>query len=91
MGMRIAELVQDEHLWLKSIFTFSRRFYPKRLRFSLYNYYYFFFGQYVFPGNRTHNLCAADAMLYHWAAGTLVPLVGAISLTFFFFITDRFR
>ncbi len=21
----------------------------------------------VFPGNRTHNLCAADAMLYHWA------------------------
>ncbi len=24
----------------------------------------------VFPGNRTHNLCAADAMLYHWATGT---------------------
>ncbi len=24
---------------------------------------YFFFGQYVFPGNRTHNLCAANAML----------------------------
>ncbi len=21
----------------------------------------------VFPGNRTHNLCATDAMLYHWA------------------------
>ncbi len=21
----------------------------------------------VFPGNWTHNLCAADAMLYHWA------------------------
>ncbi len=24
----------------------------------------------VFPGNRTHNLCAANAMLYHWATGT---------------------
>ncbi len=24
----------------------------------------------VFPGNWTHNLCAAHAMLYHWAAGT---------------------
>ncbi len=22
------------------------------------------------PGNRTHNLCAANAMLYHWATGT---------------------
>ncbi len=25
---------------------------------------------YYFPGNRTHNLCAAKAMLYHWATGT---------------------
>ncbi len=25
----------------------------------------------VFPGNRPHNLCAANAMLYHWATGTL--------------------
>ncbi len=24
----------------------------------------------VFPGNRTHNLCAANAMLYHWTTGT---------------------
>ncbi len=24
----------------------------------------------VFPGNQTHNLCAANAMLYHWATGT---------------------
>ncbi len=23
----------------------------------------------VFPGNRTHNLYAANAMLYHWATG----------------------
>ncbi len=28
--------------------------------------------QYVFPGNRTHNLCAANAMLYHWTTGTLL-------------------
>ncbi len=26
----------------------------------------------VFPGNWTHNLCAANAMLYHWATGTLI-------------------
>ncbi len=25
----------------------------------------------VFSGNRTHNHCAANAMLYHWATGTL--------------------
>ncbi len=24
----------------------------------------------VFPGNWTHNLCAANAMLYHWATET---------------------
>ncbi len=24
----------------------------------------------VFPGNWTHNLCAANTMLYHWATGT---------------------
>ncbi len=28
---------------------------------------YTFLSVYVFPGNRTHNLCTADAMLYHWA------------------------
>ncbi len=28
--------------------------------------------QYVFSGNRTHNLCAANAMLHHWATGTRV-------------------
>ncbi len=26
---------------------------------------------YVFPGNWTHNLCAANAMLYHWTTATL--------------------
>ncbi len=24
----------------------------------------------VFPGNWTHNLCTANAMLYHWATAT---------------------
>ncbi len=24
----------------------------------------------VIPGNWTHNLCTANAMLYHWATGT---------------------
>ncbi len=26
----------------------------------------------VFPGNLTHNICAVNAMLYHWATGTLM-------------------
>ncbi len=29
-----------------------------------------FLSVHVFPGNQTHNLCAANAMLYHWATGT---------------------
>ncbi len=29
----------------------------------------------VFPGNRTHNLCAANTMLYHWATGTQFSLL----------------
>ncbi len=29
----------------------------------------------VFPGNRTHNLCAANAMLYHQATGTLYTII----------------
>ncbi len=31
----------------------------------------------VFPGNWTHNLCAANAMLYHWATGTLTDGKGS--------------
>ncbi len=52
------------------IYAFIRRFYPKRL--TVHSVYTFFFGQYVFPGNRTHNLCAANAILYHWATGTVL-------------------
>ncbi len=32
--------------------------------------YTFVLSVHVFPGNRTHNLCAANAMLNHWATGT---------------------
>ncbi len=51
------------------IYAFSRRFYPKRL--TVHSGYTFVLSVCVFPGNRTHNLCAANAMLYHWATGTL--------------------
>ncbi len=43
------------------IYAFSRRFYPKRL--TVHSGYTFVLLVYVFPGNRTHNLCAANAML----------------------------
>ncbi len=45
------------------IFTFSRRFYPKRLTVHS-GYTFFFFYQYV-------TFCTANAKLYHWATGTL--------------------
>ncbi len=48
------------------IYIFSRRFYPKQL-----TGYTFFLSVCVFPGTWTHNLCSANAMLYHWATGTL--------------------
>ncbi len=50
------------------IYAFSRRFYPKRL--PVHSGYNFLFKKkknfssvYVFPGNRTHDLCAANTML----------------------------
>ncbi len=45
-------------------------FYPKRL--TVHSGYTFVLSVCVFPGNRTHNLCAANVMLYHWATGTRV-------------------
>ncbi len=35
-----------------------------------YTFFFFFLSVCVFPGNWTHNLCADNAMLYHWATGT---------------------
>ncbi len=49
-------------------FTFIRCFYPKRL--TVHSGYTYVLSVCVFPGNQTHNLCAANAMLYHWATGT---------------------
>ncbi len=47
------------------IYAFSRRFYPKWLIQVIH-----VLSVCVFPGNRTHNLCAANTMLYHWATDT---------------------
>ncbi len=43
------------------IYAFSRRFYPKRL--TVHSGYTFVLSVCVFPGNQTHNLCTANAML----------------------------
>ncbi len=45
------------------IYAFSRRFYPKRL--TLHSSYSFYIlSTLAFPGNRTHDLGVASAMLY---------------------------
>ncbi len=45
------------------IYAFSRRFYPKRL--TLHSSYRFYIlSALAFPGNRTHDLGVANAMLY---------------------------
>ncbi len=43
------------------IYAFNRRFYPKQL--TVHSGYTFVLSVCVFPGNRTHNLCAANATL----------------------------
>ncbi len=72
------------------IYAFNRRFYPKRL--TVHSGYTFVLSVCVFPWNRTHNLCAANAMLYHWATGTCIcmklvslwacPAIGEFSFYF---------
>ncbi len=44
-------------------FTFSRRFYPKRLTMHS-SYSFYILSALAFPGNRTHDLGVANAMLY---------------------------
>ncbi len=47
------------------IYAFGRRFYPKRL--TLHSCYSFYIlSALAFPGNRTHDLGVASAMLYHF-------------------------
>ncbi len=51
-------------LYIIYIYAFSRRFYPKRLTLhSSYSFYIFLLAL-AFPGNRTHDLGVASAMLY---------------------------
>ncbi len=54
------------------IYAFTRHFYPKRL--TMHSGYTFVLSVCVFPGNRTHNLCAANTMLYHWATETRIEV-----------------
>ncbi len=46
------------------IYAFSRRFYPKRLTLHSSYSFYIFLEALAFPGNRTHDLSVANAMLY---------------------------
>ncbi len=51
------------------IYAFSRRFYPKRL--TVHSGYTFFYQYVCSLGIEPTTFCAANAMLYHWATGTL--------------------
>ncbi len=59
----LLENVQTVNIYIY-IYAFSRRFYPKRL--TLHSSYSFYIlSALAFPGNRTHDLGVARAMLYH--------------------------
>ncbi len=67
-GLRCSWAAAAAFFHQRSVFLFtfmhlSDAFIQSHLQYSCYTC--------VFPGNRTHNLCAANAMLYHWATGTL--------------------
>ncbi len=65
----VSQVLKQHKQHIYMFYAFSRRFYPKRP--TVHSGYTFsFVSTHVFPGNRTHNLCAANAMLYHWATGT---------------------
>ncbi len=56
------------------IYAFSRRFYPKRL--TLHSSYSFYIlSALAFPGNRTHDLGVANAMLYQLSYRKVAQLV----------------
>ncbi len=59
----IINLLMVIHYIYIYIYAFSRRFYPKRL--TLHSSYSFYiWSALAFPGNRTHDLGVANAMLY---------------------------
>ncbi len=78
-------------------FTFSRRFYPKRL--TLHSSYSFYIlSALAFPGNRTHDLGVANAMLYqlsyrkavaHIRAAPLIVTIFASNTHAIFFLNDN--
>ncbi len=58
----IADMLTEYNIYIY-IYAFSRRFYPKRL--TLHSSYSFhILSTLAFPGNRTHDLGIASAMLY---------------------------
>ncbi len=63
------DLHEIEFVQCTFTFTFSRRFYPKRL--TGYSGYTFFYPYVCSPGNEPTTFCTANTMLYHWATGTL--------------------
>ncbi len=66
------------HLHYIYIYAFSRRFYPKRL--TLHSSYSFYLlSALAFPGNRTHDLGVASAMLYHLSYRKVIPHSDAAS------------
>ncbi len=78
-------VVANTQLTLFTFMHFSRRFYPKRL--TVHSGYTFVLSVCVFPGNRTHNLCAANAMLYHWATGIYFYSVNLTKSRYFGILT----
>ncbi len=44
-----------------------------KVTYSAFRLYIFVLSVCVFPGNWTHDLCAANAMLYHWATPYMLP------------------
>ncbi len=68
-GLKAKQCSGEWRLWTEGeyiyiyIYAFSRRFYPKRL--TLHSSYSFYIlSALAFPGNRTHDLGVASAMLY---------------------------
>ncbi len=58
------------------IYAFSRRFYPKRL--TVHSGYTFFVNFFCSLGFEPTTFCAANAVLYHWATGTLLYTQSAL-------------
>ncbi len=61
-------------IFYSEYFTFIRRFYPKRL--TVHSGYIFFYQYVCSLGIEPTTFCAANAMLYHWATGTLMRCTG---------------